>query len=233
MDEFNDISIVDHRAIIAEEFLPTFNSHVIEAHLHKINGLSEHFIYFNDDVFVGRPLHPGHFFKNYNVSSLFISQKSLSGMKYKGVITPTLSASFNSKKILNYNFDYDIDSPLVHTYVPLRKSMFEKVWENYGCEINSFLGNKFRTNDDLNLATFLVPWFTYCSGYSIFTRDICYYFNIRSPAAKSYYSALNKWSSQDAPHSFCANDFTTTIKNTPDYQLKLIDKLISYFDCAK
>lgn len=227
--EFNNVIIVDHRDIISEDFLPTFNSHVIEAHLHRINGLSEHFIYFNDDVFVARPLLPGHFFKNKKITSLFISKKSLSKMKSRGVITPTLCASFNAKEILRNKFCYDIDIPLVHTYVPLRKSMFEMVWNTYNKEINAFLGNKFRTNDDLNLATFLVPWFTYCSGYSIFTRDICYYFNIRSPVAKTYYLALTKYSSKDAPHSFCANDFTETKKTIINYQLPLIAKLKSYF----
>ena len=63
-------------------------------------------------------------------------------MKNRGVMTPSLSASFNAKKILKYNFDYEIDAPLVHTYVPLRKSMFKEVWYNYNDEISSFLSNK-------------------------------------------------------------------------------------------
>ena len=35
-------------------FLPTFSSPAIEANLHRIPGLSEHFLYFNDDVFLGK-----------------------------------------------------------------------------------------------------------------------------------------------------------------------------------
>jgi hypothetical protein len=48
------ISIVDHREIFAgyEALLPTFNSLSIETFLWRIDGLSEHFIYFNDDVFL-------------------------------------------------------------------------------------------------------------------------------------------------------------------------------------
>lgn len=48
------ISIVDHREIFAgyEAALPTFNSLSIETFLWRIPGLSEHFIYFNDDVFL-------------------------------------------------------------------------------------------------------------------------------------------------------------------------------------
>lgn len=48
------IGIVDHREIFAgyEAALPTFNSLSIETFLWRIPGLSEHFIYFNDDVFL-------------------------------------------------------------------------------------------------------------------------------------------------------------------------------------
>lgn len=48
------ISIVDHQEIFAgyEAALPTFNSLSIETFLWRIPGLSERFIYFNDDVFL-------------------------------------------------------------------------------------------------------------------------------------------------------------------------------------
>jgi hypothetical protein len=39
--------------------LPTFNSCAIEAHLHRIEGLSERFLYLNDDFFLGAPLAEG------------------------------------------------------------------------------------------------------------------------------------------------------------------------------
>jgi hypothetical protein len=58
------ISIVDHRDIFAgyETALPTFNSLSIETMLWRINGLAEHFLYFNDDVFLTAPAQPGDFF---------------------------------------------------------------------------------------------------------------------------------------------------------------------------
>lgn len=46
------VKIILHKDIIPEEFLPTFNSCCIEMFLHKIPGLSEKFIYFNDDMFI-------------------------------------------------------------------------------------------------------------------------------------------------------------------------------------
>lgn len=56
------ITIVDHTEIIPEDALPVFSSHAIESCLHKIPGLSEHFILGNDDTFFGALTHPEDFF---------------------------------------------------------------------------------------------------------------------------------------------------------------------------
>ncbi|NUG80351.1 Stealth CR1 domain-containing protein, partial [Acinetobacter bereziniae] len=49
----NKIRVVDHREIFAgfEQFLPTFNTRSIESMLWNIQGLSDYFIYLNDDFF--------------------------------------------------------------------------------------------------------------------------------------------------------------------------------------
>ena len=58
------VSVVDHREIFPDaRHLPTFNSIAIEAAMHRIPGLAEHFVYLNDDFFLGRPLDPSHWFK--------------------------------------------------------------------------------------------------------------------------------------------------------------------------
>lgn len=55
------ISIVTHSDIcpphLIDDALPTFSSMAIEMMLHRIPNLSDRFIYFNDDVFLGRPLY--------------------------------------------------------------------------------------------------------------------------------------------------------------------------------
>ena len=45
------VRVVLHSDIIPERFLPVFNSTAIEMFLHRIEGLSEQFLYFNDDFF--------------------------------------------------------------------------------------------------------------------------------------------------------------------------------------
>lgn len=56
--------LVKHEDYIPKECLPTFNSCTIELFLHRIKGLSEHFVYFNDDVFINGPVTPDYYFKD-------------------------------------------------------------------------------------------------------------------------------------------------------------------------
>lgn len=54
---------VTHKDFIPEQYLPTFNSRTIEMNLWRIRDLSEHFVYFNDDVFLNRPVTPEFFYE--------------------------------------------------------------------------------------------------------------------------------------------------------------------------
>ena len=56
--------LIKHSDYIPEKFLPTFNSCTIELHMNKIPGLSEQFVYFNDDFYLNNPVRPKYFFKN-------------------------------------------------------------------------------------------------------------------------------------------------------------------------
>ncbi|MDR1652922.1 MAG: Stealth CR1 domain-containing protein [Prevotellaceae bacterium] len=59
-----DIKIIDHKVIFAgyEQYLPIFNSRAIESMLFRIPDLSENFVYFNDDVFLLRPVQAADWF---------------------------------------------------------------------------------------------------------------------------------------------------------------------------
>lgn len=229
LDKHEKVTIIDHRDIIDEIYLPTFNSHVIEAFLHKIPKLNENFIYFNDDVFVARPLQSEHFFQSNGIASIFVSEKSLRKMRKKGTITPTLSASERSISLLNQYYQTNIDTTLVHTYIPLKKSIYELAWQRYEKETKAFLVNKFRHNNDLNFANFLIPWLMYLEGKAVPQLDICYYFNIRSADALAKYKKLiQKKKDGQEPHSFCANDFNSN-KSIPNYHQSLINMLQSYY----
>ena len=72
------LTIVDHADIFqAYVKRPCFNSHVIESQLHRIPGLSEHFIYFNDDVLLLKPLRTDSFFHTTGISKFFPSSAKI------------------------------------------------------------------------------------------------------------------------------------------------------------
>ena len=56
------IRLVSHDQIFTDKGdLPNFSSVSIECHLHRIEGLSDNFVYFNDDMFLGDTLVPSDF----------------------------------------------------------------------------------------------------------------------------------------------------------------------------
>jgi hypothetical protein len=62
--DLTTLQVVLHKDIIPAEHLPTFNSNPIEMHLHKIEGLDEEYLYFNDDLFPVLPCSPEDFFRD-------------------------------------------------------------------------------------------------------------------------------------------------------------------------
>ncbi|MBX2956867.1 MAG: Stealth CR1 domain-containing protein [Cyclobacteriaceae bacterium] len=70
------ISIVDHKEIIPNEKLPLFNSNAIEMFLWKIPGLSEYFLYANDDMFFGKEVQPDFFFDKHGNPIVIMKERS-------------------------------------------------------------------------------------------------------------------------------------------------------------
>ena len=64
------LKIIFHKDYIPEEFLPTFNSNVIELFYSNIKELSENFILINDDMFFCQKKNEDFFFKN-NIPVIF------------------------------------------------------------------------------------------------------------------------------------------------------------------
>ncbi|RLN26380.1 hypothetical protein BBJ28_00002343 [Nothophytophthora sp. Chile5] len=68
------LSIVKHREIFANQsHLPVFSSPAIEWSLDNIPGLSDMFLYFNDDVFLGAPVRPEDFVSQAGVQKAYFA----------------------------------------------------------------------------------------------------------------------------------------------------------------
>ena len=70
------VKVITHEQFIPQEFLPTFNSCTIEMFLYNIPGLSERFIYVNDDVFITKQTTKEDFFWKDKLKENFVTAKA-------------------------------------------------------------------------------------------------------------------------------------------------------------
>lgn len=77
------IQVVDHTEIMPAEILPCFNSSVLEYFLHKIPGLSERFLFANDDMFFNADLSPDFFFAKDGFPIVRLKRKPLGKWHYR------------------------------------------------------------------------------------------------------------------------------------------------------
>ena len=116
------IRIIDHKDIFTgyEQFLPTFNTRSIESMLWNIAGLSDYFIYMNDDFFFNQPavitdflnddtiiIH-GHWQKNTLLQAKLQYRKSLQKISGKKVQAKHTIAQMLSAKILGMNQFFEV-----------------------------------------------------------------------------------------------------------------------------
>lgn len=175
------IILIDHNEYIPSEYLPTFNSNVIEIYMNRIPGLSEKFVYFNDDTFIVDYMKPKDFFEkgkpkdalNFNIISAqkennLIGHIILNNMEI-------LENNFSKMQFIKHNFSkvfnmkYGIENvksilllPWTHfsginnQHMPISylKSTFDEVWNKENERLIEMSKNRFRTKDDYNLWIF-------------------------------------------------------------------------------
>lgn len=170
-----DIKIIEHKDIIPNKLLPTFNSCTIEMFLGNIPGLSEYFIYGNDDMFFVNEVEESEFFED---GKLCVSLMNLdkSNLMYHKVVQ-------NSFKLFFQEFDYtyfkDIKldknyKNLKHVPHPMRKSTCLHIYDLYDIQSScSILRN------DKNLNQYIYIFYDYFIG------------NVKETALKNRYFGLS------------------------------------------
>ncbi|WP_333499213.1 stealth conserved region 3 domain-containing protein [Kluyvera sp. CHPC 1.2972] len=153
----------------SENMLPTFNSHSIECCLHNINNLSEHFIYFNDDVVLGQPCLKSDFFDDIGRS---ISYYESYGMVYDGSIRENIpdymKASINSCRLLKKIApEYSARNLTRHVPHALKKSVLQRIDECFNVDINRTRHSKIRSDTDVNLTSFLYHHYSFITKESV------------------------------------------------------------------
>ena len=151
-NELNEkINLVYHKSIFGEysAFLPTFNSIAIESMLWRIEGLSENFLYFNDDVFLTRAVKSQDFFCNKKtiIRGRWVNYNSL--LQNKDLSKdPAMFNHFmqlNSAKMLGFKPDKIFKT--AHVVHAFKRSRMEKLFLEYQLHFLENIKFKFR---DLN-----------------------------------------------------------------------------------
>jgi hypothetical protein len=196
---------VKHEEYIPKEYLPTFNSHTIELNLHRIKGLSEHFVYFNDDTFLVSNTKKEDFFKKGKpryVAGFEVvrsSNKVFGGVLWSDMYLLnkyfTTSSVFKGNRLKWFSckngFKNNIKTFLLSIYNkppcfltthmpnPMLKSTFEKLWNDEKEILNETSKCKFRSADNVNQYVF--SWYNLASGnFENSNIKNCHYYNPKS-----------------------------------------------------
>ena len=140
------VHIVLHKDIIPEDLLPTFNSSTIEMWLHRIEGLSETFIYCNDDMIATSPLTAEDFFIDGKPVTRCTEHQADLGGAFLRMCRNVLdiAAKDNGKE-----FPEGIVLRDGHSYAPLLLSVLNETVEKHGEEMKASC-TTFRKAKNLN-----------------------------------------------------------------------------------
>jgi len=148
-----DVIFVDHSEIFGKNVsaLPVFNSHAIEANIWRIPGLAEHFIYFNDDMFLGRPAAEDDFFTDDGRKFVLYPESPIPTGDTHNKMETYLVARINTGNLFNDVFG-EKRRPLTHHFAkPMLKSVCEEAWGHLtlGLSLNLTSKSKFRGCNDV------------------------------------------------------------------------------------
>lgn len=189
---YEKLRVVKHSDYIPEQYLPTFNSNVIEMNYFRIPDLSENYILFNDDLFPIRPIPEEYYFQD----NLPCEEAVETHFVLEGDTGPErqmIYACVNNMVIINRNFDKQrvVDenrekwfSPVYgnrlqqninlqfwhhfesfvypHEAMPMKKSVLKEIWEKEPQMLDIASRNKFRAYSDVTQR--LITMWQICSG---------------------------------------------------------------------
>lgn len=206
------IKIVYHKDIIPEEFLPNFNSLLPAMFCYKIKDLAENFIFMNDDMIVTKTLSSDMYFSDKKP----IHQKTkcrifgAAERNPKVMWAHVINSTHAMLKKITGGKDYGINN--FHMPIPLRKSMYEFLFDKYG-EIfyDSCRNSKIRQPHNISMPE-LVFWVDEAF-------DLCEYKNIYSDIKTRFIVLSDNTTRKDIEDALqtsyivCINDSENLKKN--------------------
>jgi hypothetical protein len=225
-----NVTIIPHSEILQPRHLPTFNSHVIESALHKIQGLSEHYLYFNDDMLLLRATRKSDFFTGNGLAYAFIGPVQLSNDQPHPKETATNWGAKNAMKLVKSRFGSAPNHRLAHIVSPQLKSVATGCEEQFSAEYERFRHNRGRSMDDLLVSGYLNPVVGYLQSKFLFARTPYWYVKIRDHSAPNSYSVILSQKNSSNSRAFaCFNDQPRVGGQLTDAERLLKEFLAEYF----
>ena len=202
-----DVTVVNQNDIIPEVSRPCYNSSLIEHFLYRIPGLSEHFLYANDDMFLNKPVTPDTFFTSDGLPIVRLIharlrdwylafRKHVLGVPYKYYIR-TL---YNSAGLVRKRYGVYYSGKPHHNIDAYVRSDNRLVAEEFSREISAVLNNHQRKDNDLQRVIYSYAALARKRGrLQYVTQRTSFRFHIQK---KSHYAKLRRYD----PLFFCMND---------------------------
>lgn len=219
------LTVVTHEQIFSDpSALPTFNSHAIESQLHHIEGLAEHFIYLNDDVFFGRPVSPELFFHGNGIAKFMTSTLTIDIDPPDTPRDGAASASSNNRSLVERLWDRTITHRMKHVPHAHRRSSLFDLERRAPEAFDQVARSRFRSATDVSVASDLGHYHAYGMGLAAPGTLAFRYVDLASPALPAYFDDLLARRAFDV---FCINDAQTI--DSPGRTQLVAEFLDNYF----
>lgn len=202
------ITVVDHSEIFpTDAALPTFNSHAIESRLHHIEGLSERYVYFNDDVFLGRMVNPELFFEANGIARFFPSTGALGLGPPTSADLPVVSAGKQNRQIIQRDFNATVTGKFKHAPHSQQRTVLLELERRHSDVFQTLANSTFRNADDVSVASALQHLYAYGLGKAVPVNHDYFYLDIADSQAQRHLNGLLRTKSFDF---FCLNSVASS-----------------------
>ncbi|MCL3861820.1 stealth family protein [Actinotalea sp. K2] len=207
--------------------LPTHSSHAVESQLHHIEGLSEHFLYSNDDMFFGRPVEPSMFFSPGGVTK-FIESPTRIGLGGNDAVRSGFENSARvNRGLLFERFGRVTTRHLEHAATPLRKSVLAEMEVAFAEQFAATAASRFRSSTDISVTNSLYHYYALMTGRAVVQDSArTRYVDTTSRAGLDQMQALLASRSTDM---FCLNDGSAPEVEADERAHAVRDFLARYF----
>ncbi|MHA3837555.1 stealth family protein [Terrabacter sp. AAH1] len=221
------LTVVSHREIFGDRGkLPTFNSHAIESQLHHIDGLSEHFLYLNDDVLFGRPVDPTGFFLSNGMSKFFVSQAKIA-LGEPGLLDwPVMAAGKHNRDLIARRFGQQPTNKMKHVPHSMQRAVLQEIEDTFPEEHALTASAQFRAVTDIAIPSSLAHYYAYFTRRAVQGAIRYFYADIARPDTPARLNALLRRRDVDV---FCLNDHDSSSVSADEQMRILTSFLESYF----